>query len=365
MRIRARAFRGFMLGVASAIISVSVSAQPATPRPAVPVEPIPAILDAFRSHEIVALGDAHGTAQAQAFLKALVRDPRFAATVNDIVVEFGNARYQSLVDRFVSGGDVPPDSLRLVWRNTTIANEIPVDEEFFSVVRAVNASRPPTRRLRVLLGDPPIDWAEVHDRADHYGWLAMRDSYPAALIQLQVLARRRRALLVYGQLHFQRLNIMSNLDMQDWRMQTIVSLLERATPTRVYTIWNADDALAAVQPDVASWRAPSLATLRGTTIGAADATVFVPSPARFTFRGDTPVEVPRNQWRALRAEDELDAVLYLGPRSAMKQVPLSTSICSNPRYIEGRLRRIALTGIPQDEADRVKALCVAGGKQRP
>jgi len=110
------------------------------------------------------------------------------------------------------------------------------------VVRAVNATLPRARRLRVLLGDPPIDWTKMHERADHYQWLAMRDSYPAALIQVEVLAKRRRALLVYGQLHFQRLNVMSNLDMQDWRMQTIVSLLERAGPTRVFTIWNVDDA---------------------------------------------------------------------------------------------------------------------------
>ena len=355
--MRATAFRGIGYGLASTILTASTPAQQLAAKPAVPVDPIPAILEAFRSHAIVALGDAHGTAQAQAFLKALVRDPRFATTVNDIVIEFGNARYQSLVDRFVTGADVPPDSLRLVWRNTTIANEIPVDEEFFRVVRAVNASLPKAGRLRVLLGDPPIEWAEVRDRTDHYRWLAMRDSYPAALIQLEVLARGRRALVVYGQLHFQRLNVMSNLDMQDWRMQTIVSLLERATPTRVFTVWNADDGLATVQADIASWPAPSLAILRGTTLGGADATVFVPSPARFTFRGDTQVQVPRDQWRPLRAEDQLDAVLYLGPRSAMKQVPLSAGICSDPRYIEERLRRIALTGIPQGEADRVKALC--------
>jgi hypothetical protein len=85
--------------------------------------------------------------------------------------------------------------------------------------------------------------------------------------------------------------------------------------------------------------------------------VFVPSPARFTFRGETRLEVPRDQWRPLRAEDQLDAVLYLGPRSAMKQVPLSTAFCSDPRYIEERLRRIALTGIPPVEADRVRQLC--------
>src|SRR5687768_13131371 len=122
MRIQATAFRAFGYGLASAMISGSAPAQQAAPQPAVPVDPIPAILDAFRSHDIVALGDAHGTAHAQVFLKALVRDPRFATTVDDIVVEFGNARYQDLVDRFVAGGEVPADSLRQAWQNTTVAN---------------------------------------------------------------------------------------------------------------------------------------------------------------------------------------------------------------------------------------------------
>ena len=197
----------------------------------------------------------------------------------------------------------------------------------------------------------------MHDGPDHYRWLAMRDGYPAALLQLEVLAKQRRALLVYGQLHFQRLNVMSNLDMQDWRMQTIVSLLEHATPVRTFTVWNVDDALAGIQPDIASWRAPTLAIIKGTTIGAADAAEFVPAPGRFVFRGDTPVEVPRDQWRSLRAEDQLDAVLYLGPRSTMTEMPLSKEVCSDPRYIEERLRRIAVAGIPPAEADRVKQLC--------
>jgi len=357
MRVRAMSFRAARYALASVILSASVSAQPSAPKPAVPVEPIRAIIDAFSRNEVVALGDAHGNEQAQVFLKALVRDARFATAVNDIVIEFGNARYQSLVDRFVNGAEVPLDSLRQVWRNTTIANEIPVDEEFFRTVRAVNAALPPGRRLRILLGDPPIDWADVRTRADHFRWLAMRDSYPAALIQIEVLAKRRKALVVYGQLHFQRLNLMSNLDMSDWRMQTIVSLLERATPARVLTVWNVDDALATVQPDVATWRYPSLATIRGTTIGAADAAVFVPSPARFTFRGDSSIRVPREQWRLLRAEDQLDAVLYLGPRSTIRQVPLANDFCSDQRYIAERLRRIAVTGIPPAEAERVKQLC--------
>src|SRR6516164_7592136 len=90
----------------------SSGAKESPPKPAVPVRPIPAILDTFRSHPIVAIGDPHGNEQVQAFRLALIRNPQFAATVNDIVVEFGNARYQDLIDRFVRGEDVPHEPLR-------------------------------------------------------------------------------------------------------------------------------------------------------------------------------------------------------------------------------------------------------------
>jgi uncharacterized iron-regulated protein len=135
-----------------------------TPKPAVPLDPIAAILEAFKNHDIVALGEPHGNEQAAAFRVALVRDPRFADVVNDIVLEAGNSRYQDTVDRFVNGHDVPGPTLRQAWQNTTVANflwERPIYEQFVRAVREVNFPLATQRRLRVLLGDPPIDWNEV------------------------------------------------------------------------------------------------------------------------------------------------------------------------------------------------------------
>jgi erythromycin esterase-like protein len=127
----------------------------------IPVEPIAAILDAFQTHPIVALGEGpHGNEQGHAFRLALIRDPRFAATVTDIVVEFGSARYQALMDRFVNGADVPDSALKHAWQDTTVTTSVwdrPIYEEFFRVVRTVNAGLPAGRKLRVLLGDAPID----------------------------------------------------------------------------------------------------------------------------------------------------------------------------------------------------------------
>jgi hypothetical protein len=55
-----------------------------SPRLAIPVEPISAIVDAFHSHS------PQGNEQAHTFRLALIRDPRFADAVDDVVVEFGS-----------------------------------------------------------------------------------------------------------------------------------------------------------------------------------------------------------------------------------------------------------------------------------
>jgi len=104
---------------AAAVMVIALAAL----RAQTPIEPIAAIAEAFRSHAIVAVGNVEfrGNEQYQAFLRAVVRDPRITTVVNDIVVEFGNARYQDVMDRFVRGEEVPPEALRRVWEDTTQA----------------------------------------------------------------------------------------------------------------------------------------------------------------------------------------------------------------------------------------------------
>jgi hypothetical protein len=337
-------------------------ADVSVPPRAVPLEPVPAILDAFQTHQIVAIGDTHGNEQGHAFLLSLIRDSRFAAVVNDIVVEFGSARYQDVADRYVRGDELPDDLLRQVWQNAVTPTAF-VDRphrEILAAVRTVNRSLPRDRQLRVLLGDPPIDWARIRDRKDHWKWVEMRDSYPAALIRLEVLARQRKALIVYGGGHLQRKQMLSNFEMDAWQAQTIVSLLEASGPERVFVIWP-NSQLADIQPDVTSWKAPSLAAIKATVLGAADVGRYwgdnPMAATRFAFREGNLVPVPREQWRSLPAEDQFDAVLYLGPPSAMTSIQWSPAICEDAEFIETRLRRIALAGLPQAEADRLKQYC--------
>jgi hypothetical protein len=358
MRFVATFTLGILIGSAPVVAS----------KPAVPLDPVTAVLDAFRTHAIVALGDgAHDNEQSHAFRLALIRDPRFAATVDDIVVECGSARYQNLMDRFVRGEAVPDASLRQVWRNTTTPTtlwDLPIREEFFRAVRAVNASLPKGRRLRVLLGDPPIDWSSVRTHDDYQPWLAQRDTFPAALIRREVLAKHRRALVIYGDMHLQRRNLMSNYDMHDPLASGIVNLLEGQADVNVFTIWTNTAAgvdLDTLQPDIVSWRVPSLAIVRGTTLGAADFTFYYPGDSpRLAIRHGKPdfsAPIPQEQWASLRMEDQFDAVLYLGPSSALTSSRLSPALCHDADYVHILLTRMAVARLPQRERDGLKQLC--------
>jgi len=80
-----------------------VSAAPTNVTEAVPLQAIPAILDLFKTHQVVGLGEGpHGNVEGHAFRLKLIRDPRLPAVVNDILVESGTARYQEVMDRFMT-----------------------------------------------------------------------------------------------------------------------------------------------------------------------------------------------------------------------------------------------------------------------
>src|SRR5215216_1582017 len=92
-----------VLAVLAATIAAIAPATPANAAPPAADATASALLDAFATHQIVALGQVHDLRQEDDFILDLLRHPRFAATVDSIVVEFGNARYQSRVDRYIAG----------------------------------------------------------------------------------------------------------------------------------------------------------------------------------------------------------------------------------------------------------------------
>jgi hypothetical protein len=328
------------------VLLISALALYAQLRPAVPVDPTKAILDAFQMYQVVALGEgSHGNEQAHRFRLALIRSPRFPSVVNDIVVESGSARHQDVMDRFIRGENVPADVLSRVWRDTTQPTEIwdvPIYEEIFRAVRVVNASLSRERQLRVVLGDPPVEWENIRTLAD-LNKFGDRDEHAVDVIRREVLQKNRRALVIYGDDHFIKKS--RALGAGNGPPANIVGQLESAgTPVFViHTEARLD--LATLQADIKFWPKPSLTLVNGTTIGA---TEYEPGP-RF---------LPR------RIQDLFDAVLYLGSPSEITFSQLSPVLCSDTAYMQMRLGRAELLRPPPQAppgtlgaADRLRQYC--------
>lgn len=303
-------------------------------RPAArPVDAVAAILDAFRTHPVVALDEEHADERSHAFRLTLIRDPRLPFVVNDVVVEFGNALHQDVMDRFVAGDQVADETLKKIWQDTTQAHTIwdrPIYEDFFREVRAVNAALPSDRRLRVLLGDPPIDWTTISTPEDLRNASAGRGVHPAGVVSRDVLAKGRRALLIYGAIHLWRHNpLQPGIN--------LIERLERQTGTKAFVaITHPFANLGILGVDPASWPVPSIAVTRGTGL-----------------------------------ESQMDAVLYLGPTSGRSASRLTPALCSDPRYRRMRIRRMSLAGIaaPAEalarECDAAQDQPVFSGRWKP
>jgi hypothetical protein len=355
--MRKSLFGGFVL--LQLMLTSAGSAQKPQPHAATPVDPFAAVVDAFRTHDVIMLTDPHGNVQIQSFLLSLVRDRRFPDVANDIVLETASARYQDVIDRFVRGDDVDPRILPKAWEDHTVANSLGVQaEEFIRAVRAVNTSLTEPKRLRVVAGDPPIDWDNVVSRQDHARWIELRDSYPADLIRRQVLDRGRRALVVYGQGHLQRRQIATNYDMSAWQAQTVMSLLERDHAARVFNIWTLNRSVELPERTEA-WRVPSLALLRGTMLGASDFAVYdrgLGDGSRFGVKAGRLVRLPREEWKVVRMEDQFDGFLYLGPPAAMTTTAVPASLCKDADFVKGRIDRLTRFG-PPVEVENFRKAC--------
>jgi outer membrane protein OmpA-like peptidoglycan-associated protein len=222
------------------------------------------ILNAFEDYPLVALseGAGHGQLDTRDFFSTLIRDSRFPHAVRNIVIEFGNARYQAVMDRYVSGEPVARDELRHVWEDTTQVTGIwslPMYERMLAAVRSVNAGLPDALRVRVLLGDPPINWSTVTSPADEdmNDW---RDAHVASVIDREVVRRHQRALILIGGAHISRKVLFPN---------SLIHLLDSRFPGKTWVVGILD--FGRVDPDIRTrlrgWTVPAGVAVRDTWLG--------------------------------------------------------------------------------------------------
>jgi hypothetical protein len=277
----------------------------------------------------------------------LIRDPRFAKEVGNVVVEFGDAAEQETIDRYLAGEDVSYQQLRQVWADT--AGRLPTVTglgylNFFAEVRRVNLGLLSTRRIHVWLGDPSIDWSKVTTRAD-FAKVADRNQYPAELIKSRLLANKLKTLVIYGVGHL-------------GGEGSLAMLIEKAYPGSFFVItphygFIQNECSAAFEKTIAAWPSPALATpVRNSKLQSQLQTPgchFVDA-SDFHF-GKTETETQRAATIA-RVDDMLsgvrgDALLYLGPAASLTESPISPDLYLDEEFRKEIGRRFQIiTGGP-------------------
>lgn len=165
-------------------------------------------MTAFQEHQIVAIGENHGHLEFHDWVLDFLASDDARAAIDDIVVEWGNALYQDLIDRYVDGDEVPFDSVSLAWRNTIVSPntvwDAPVYRQFFLRIREMNMSGVAAKRYRVILADTPVDWNQIESRED-LGPFFDRSSHMAERVRQESLLKGRHALFLAGGLHVSKL----------------------------------------------------------------------------------------------------------------------------------------------------------------
>lgn len=342
---------GFACAAVAPLRIASQSADPAAiPRPSV----TPArdgIFEAFKTYSVVALGDSHGLTQEMDFYIDLVRDPRFAKEIGNVVVEFGDAAQQDTLNRYLNGEDIPYEQLRKVWSDTVgWGPAVPAltYPDFFAQVRAVNETLDPGKRIHVWLGDPPIDWSTVKTKADVTA-LSLRNRYPAELIQSQILSKNLKVLVIYGSFHFYGKN-------------SVKGLVEAAYPKTFFVVtpysgYPNRNCSATLESNFKGWPTPALATpVRGTTLEKQlrspdckfreGAVVFFPPEVTDAQKAKMTID-----WEEESTGIPGDAFLYLGVAASLTTSPTIPDFYLDTAFRNEMDRRARImTGSPMNIA---------------
>lgn len=313
-------FHGPGLQLASFAVIQQPSATSVTNAPRVQ-DATAAMVDAIGTHGIVMFGETHANKQEYAWLCSLVRDPRFHARVDDIVVEFGNSLYQKSIDRWIAGEDVPAAQVQKAWRNVVgaVGPVSPVYADFYRAVRDSNRM-PGTHKVRLVLGDPYADWDKIKDAEDLGPFVAHRDEWYAQVVKDEVLAKGHRALLIMGAGHFRRGNGPGLIE------QTL-----RASGGDPYVVLFGTNVVGAyddVDPRFDAWKTPAIVALAGNWVG--------DLPAVPVLTGGMG---PAN---SLKMAAAADAMLYVGSRDSLTSVNVPAAELENSDYGKEINRRLMI-----------------------
>ena len=280
------------------------------------------------------LGEIHWNKQEYEWLRSLVANDEFADRVDDVVMEFGNSLYQKSVDRYIAGETVPIEDVQRAWRNTLgLGDPPPIYGDLYKAVRETNMRRRGKHQMRVLCGDPYIDWDKVKTKDDIGPFMGHRDQWYAQVVKDEVLAKHHRAFLIAGANHFMRGRGRRNRH-DSWDNPGYIEPELRRAGAKTFVILAGTNAVKGyddLDHRFDSWPTPSIVPVNGNWVGEL---LALPVISGGMEGGDS----------RLKLKDAADALLYLGPRDSLISVEAVRDEVDGTAYGKELLRRMTLLG---------------------
>ena len=300
--------------------SFSIEQQRALRAALLPAENV--VMNAFENAQFVGLGDAHYYANYMAAITKLVTSERVVEQASMVVVEFGNQKYQSWVDEYVSGADVDESRLPLVTRETIYFTAWLSDEyvDFFKAVRAYNLVPEHTKKIRVVLAESYFDWAQVQNSEQ---WRQAAENKVDGFFQQikPLLNSGEKAVLVFGGFH-----LLSSKQKE----HTLIDKIEHEKPHSTYAIWPMipEPLAKAFEPTQRG-----IIATNNTVLRSVDFADILPK-AKNTLA--------TMKMQDAKLADMVDAFMYMGPNS--RDLSVSDSSRNDAKWMAQMHSRVKLIG---------------------
>ncbi len=309
-----------------------------------PVDAVEYIRRAVERVPIVLLAEGgHSAREPHLLLRWVLSDPGVLAAVDVIVVEFAAGAHQAVLDAYIRGEAVPFDTLSRIWRDTQQSPigpwDSPLYQTLLEVIRDANLRLAPERRVRVLAGDPPIDWERIRTRDDFRAASTPRDPYVAELAMEQAFGHGRHVLVIFGGVHLPKATIASG----DPR-NSITSRILASHPDAVRAIEFLKPEDLGIGDRIGELREGTAYPTARHWVGDIDAGLLFPmvfSPVTNAVTGQQELqEVRLYSGRPVR--DLFDALVYVGPSRTWEIVPPAFDAARDAAYLAELNRRSML-----------------------
>lgn len=299
------------------------------------------IIQTFQNCNIIGLGEGgHHLENSHHFFQKMFDNKKIQEIINIVIVEFANTDYQDILDRYILGEEVPINELRKVWRESTQSvgrfGEATIYFELLEKIRTVNLSLSENNKIRVLGGDPPIDWKAVNSLEDYNKSNSQRDIYPAELAIEYGINRSMKVLVIYAEYHITKI-----IDKTASGHPSITTYVNDRYPGAMKVIAVLDPQEFQLEEQTKNWPLYSIIDL--------DMGEICNLPAEKYFTQLFNKEGRVTLFEGYKIKELFDAFLYVGPSSSWKRVDFPKSVFSDDEWNKLNRRRKILGNTPLDD----------------